>query len=150
MALIFKKNDIKEISMRTRVGIWIDHRKAVVVTVTDKGEEMKVITSQVEKQLRRSGDSPLMGSYEPQQVPADDSRQRTLTGHLHIYYNEIIASIRNAESILIFGPGEAKDELKERLDKENLRGRVVGIETVDKMRDDQIKAKVRQHFAEQT
>jgi hypothetical protein len=133
--------------MRTRVGIWIDHRKAVVVTVTDKGEEMKVITSQVEKQLRRSGDSPLMGSYEPQQVPADDSRQRTLTGHLHIYYNEIIASIRNAESILIFGPGEAKDELKERLDKENLRGRVVGIETVDKMRDDQIKAKVRQHFA---
>ena len=42
----------------------------------------------------------------------------------------------------------AKDELKERLEKNNLGGRVVGIETVDKMMDRQIAAKVRQHFAE--
>ena len=26
--------------MRTRVGLWIDHRKAIIVTVTDKGEDM--------------------------------------------------------------------------------------------------------------
>jgi hypothetical protein len=27
----------KGISMRTKVGLWIDHRKAIVVAVTDKG-----------------------------------------------------------------------------------------------------------------
>ena len=43
--------------MRTRVGLWIDHRKAIVVAVTDKGEEIGLIISKVEKQLRRSGDS---------------------------------------------------------------------------------------------
>jgi hypothetical protein len=42
----------------------------------------------------------------------------------------------------------AKDELKERLEGNNLGGRVVGIETVDNMTDHQIAAKVRQHFAE--
>ena len=57
-----------------------------------------------------------------------------------------IASIRDAESILIFGPGEAKGELKQRLETNNLGGRIVGIETVDKMTDRQIAAKVRQHF----
>jgi hypothetical protein len=134
--------------MRTKVGLWIDHRKAIVVVVTDKGEEIGLIISKVEKQLRRSGDSPLKGPYEYQQVPAEDSRQRTFTGSLNIYYDAVIASIRDAESILIFGPGVAKDELKERLERNNLGGHVVGIETVDKMTDRQIAAKVRQHFAE--
>lgn len=132
--------------MKTAVGLWIDHRKAIIVAITDKGEETALVISQAEKQLRRSGDSPLKGSYEPSQVPASDSRQRALTGHLNIYYDAVIASIRNAESILIFGPGDAKGELKKRLKRNNLGGRIVGIETVDKMTDRQIAAKVRQHF----
>jgi len=138
----------KEISMRTKVGLWIDHEKAIVVAVTEKGEETKLIISMAEKQLRRSGDSPLKGSYESQQVPADDRRQRIYTGHLNIYYDAVIGCIRNAESILIFGPGKAKDELKKRLEKNNLGRRVVGIETVDKMTARQIAAKVRTYFAE--
>ena len=132
--------------MKTKVGLWIDHRKATVVTVTDKGEEMGLIISRAEKQPRRSGDSPLKGSYEPHHVPAEDSRQRTLTEHLNIYYDAVIASIRDAEAILIFGPGEAKGELKERLEKHGLGGRIVGIETVDRMTDRQVAAKVRQYF----
>ena len=132
--------------MRTKVGLWIDHRKAIVVAVTDKGEEIGLIISKVETQRRRAGDSPLKGPYESQQVPESDSRQRTLTGQLNIYYDAVIASIRAAESILIFGPGEAKGELKARLTRRNLGGRIVGMETVDKMTDRQIAAKARQHF----
>jgi len=60
----------------------------------------------------------------------------------------VIACIRDAEAILIFGPGEAKGELKRRLDKNRLGGRIAGVETVDKMTDRQIAAKARQHFAE--
>jgi hypothetical protein len=134
--------------MRTRVGLWIDHRKAIVVTVSDKGDETRLVISTVEKQLRRSGDSPLKGRYERQQVVADDSQQKGFTGHLNSYYDAVIASIGGAESILIFGPGEAKGELKKRLQGKNLGGRIAVLETVDKMTDRQIAAKVRQHFAE--
>jgi hypothetical protein len=81
-------------------------------------------------------------------VPQSDSRQKTLTGHLNIYYDAVIATIRDAESIMLFGPGEAKGELKERLERSNLGGRIVSIETVDKMTDRQIKAKVRQYFSQ--
>jgi len=132
--------------MKTTVGLWIDHRKAIIVAVTDKGEEIALIISKVEKQLRRSGDSPLKGSYESSQVPASNRRQRALTGYLNVYYDAVIASIRNAESILIFGPGDAKGELKKRLKRNNLGGRIVCIETVDRMTDRQIAAKVRQYF----
>lgn len=134
--------------MKKKVGLWMDHRKAVIVIVTNKGEETKLIISQVEKQLRRSGDSPLKGSYESQQVPADDSQEARLTNILNIYYDEIIACIHDAESILIFGPGEAKGELKKRIDKVKISGRIVGIETADKMTEPQIVAKVRQCFQE--
>ncbi|MCX6093345.1 MAG: hypothetical protein NTY63_00775 [Candidatus Bipolaricaulota bacterium] len=133
--------------MTTKVGLWIDHKKGIVVGITDKGEETAHVISAVEKQLRRSGDSPLQGSYEARRVPADNSRQRALTGHLNTYYDAVIAAIGDAEAIFIFGPGEAKGELKKRLEKSKLGGRIVSLETVDKMTDRQIAAKVREHFA---
>lgn len=132
--------------MKTNVGVWIDHRKAVVVVVTEEGEDIGLIISKVEEQLRRSGDSPLKGSFEAHQVPADNSRQRALTQHLNIYYDAVITCIREAEAILIFGPGEAKNELEKRLEKSKLGGRIAGIESADKMTDKEIAAKVRQCF----
>jgi hypothetical protein len=132
--------------MNTKAGLWIDHRKATIVTVTDKGDDIGLIISRAEKQPRRSGDSPLKGPYEPQHVRAQDSLQRTFTEHLNIYYDAVVAAIRNAESILIFGPGEAKGELKERLEKHGLGERIAGIETADKMTDRQLSAKVRRYF----
>jgi len=134
--------------MSNNVGLWIDHRKAVIVSITKTGEQIKEIRSDVETQLRRSGDSPLKGSYEAFQVPADDSRQNTLTQEFNIYYDEVIAYIREAKSIFIFGPSSAKVELKECLDRNNLGANVVGMETSDRMTNPQIAAKVREFFAE--
>jgi hypothetical protein len=31
-------------------GLWIDHKKAVIVTITDQGEEMKQLLSNAERQ----------------------------------------------------------------------------------------------------
>jgi stalled ribosome rescue protein Dom34 len=80
------------------------------------------------------------------QIPAEDTRGRAFSGHLDIYYDEVTSSIRNAESILIMGPGEAKGEFKKHLEHKGLGERIVGVETVDKMTDPQIAAKVRTHF----
>jgi hypothetical protein len=132
--------------MKTRAGIWIDHRQAKIVTMTDGGETVRLIIAKAEKQLRRTGDSPLKGGYESQRVPADDSRQKALTMHLNIYYNAVIAAVRDAEAVLIFGPGEAKGELKKRLVRDRLGALIAGMETTGNMTDPQIAAKVRQYF----
>ena len=132
--------------MKTKVGLWIDHRKAVIVAVSEKGEETREIESDVEKQPGRFAGVRSTTPYESQRVPADDSRQRRFTGHLDDYYDEVIASIRDAESILIFGPGEAKGELKKRLQRDKLGGRIVAVQTADKMTDREIAAKIRDQF----
>ncbi len=132
--------------MKTTAGLWIDHKKAVIVVVTSKGEEINLIISKVEKQPGRSGGIRTTAPYE-KQILADDSLQRVFTGHLNIFYDAVISCIRDAEAILIFGPGEAKGELKKRIKKNKLSGRIEGIETVDKMTHRQIAARVRQYFS---
>jgi stalled ribosome rescue protein Dom34 len=129
--------------MKATKGLWIDHKKAVIVAVTDKGDEVKEVTSHVEKQLSRFEGERSTTPYPAQLVPADDSKQRDLTGHLNKYYDEVISHLRNTELILIFGPGEAKGELAKRIEGSSLSCRIAGIETVDKMTDRQIAAKVR-------
>jgi hypothetical protein len=125
--------------MKSEIGLWIDHRQAVIVVVTDAGEETKRIISNMEKHVRFSSGSSEDGSQE-------DVRDRQFENHLNSYYDEVVAVIRDADSIQIFGPGEAKGELEKRLESEGLKGHIVGIETVDKMTDRQIAAKVRERF----
>jgi stalled ribosome rescue protein Dom34 len=122
--------------MKKTVGLWIDHKNAVIVFVPGKDAEIKRISSNIEKHHRQSGVA----------TPADDVRQRELTGHLNSFYDEVVSCIRDAESILILGPGEAKGELRKRLEKDNLSSRIVGIEASDKMTDPQLVALVRGHF----
>ena len=55
---------------------------------------------------------------------------------------------RTHRRVLIFGPGEAKTELKQRLDKHPGAGRDVAVETSDKLTTRQVVAKVRTHFAQ--
>lgn len=132
--------------MNDHAGVWIDHRKAVIVGLTPDGELTTLVLSKVEKHLQRGGDSRMKGPYEALQVPADDSRQRALTGELNIYYDAVIAVMRNYANLLLFGPGEAKDELNARLTKLKLGARVIAVDTEDKMTDRQIIAKVRTRF----
>lgn len=132
--------------MSENVGIWIDHRKAIVVRISDKGAEMSLTISGVEKQLRRAGDSPLKGRFESQKVPADDSRTRAFVGQLNIYYDTVIASIKNVDLIQIYGPGIAKTELKKRLVKLGLGKKIIGLNNADKMTNAQFTAKVKRSF----
>ena len=126
--------------MKRQAGLWIDHGDALVVFIGDDGEEMRRIESGMEKHVRFSGGN------RSEEGSADDQRDRQFASHLNRYYDEVITNIRDAESILLFGPGEAKGELEKRLATKGLGGRIVGIETVDKMTDRQIAAKVREHF----
>ena len=62
--------------MKIRAGLWIDHRKALIVVITDKGHVTRLVISKVDKQLGRSSGIRSTTPYEPIQVPADDSRER--------------------------------------------------------------------------
>ena len=132
--------------MNTNAGIWLDHRKAVIVTLTGGKEQILVIQSGVESQPGREDGDPMDVKHEALLVKADDSHQREFTGHLNQYYDDVIAAVHPAQMLLIFGPGEAKGELKKRLGHSEFPGRILALETEDKMTDPQIAARVRLQF----
>jgi hypothetical protein len=132
--------------LKQKAGIWIDHRKATLVMLSPTEQQIQLIASNVEKHLERAGDSPLKGSFEAARVPADDTRERALTAELNIFYDAVVAAVCHADSVLIFGPGEAKIELKKRLLKRRLGARIAAVQSADKMTDAQIAARVRKYF----
>ena len=134
-------------NLEKRVGLWIDHRKAVIVTIENETEVIREISSNMEKHIRFSNSTDSHDAIETRGSSSEDVRDRQFGDHLKVFYDEVITSIRDADSIWIFGPGEAKVELENRLKHDELGARIVGIETVDKMTYHQIAAKVRSQFA---
>jgi hypothetical protein len=126
--------------MKKQAGLWIDHRKAVIVIVTESGEEIKEITSNMEKHVRFTGGR---GSEDGS---SEDVRDRQFGNHLNSFYDAVVAVLRDADTLQIFGPGEAKGELEKRLKDKGFKGHILAVETMDKMTDRQISANVREHF----
>jgi hypothetical protein len=133
-------------NIKKEVGLWIDHRRAIIVTIVNKVEVTQKIVSNMEKHVRFSSASRSKTSMDSPGSTAEDTRDRQFENHLSNYYDEVISVIHEADSIWIFGPGEAKGELKNRLQVHNLSERIVGVDAADKMTDQQIDAMVRDHF----
>jgi hypothetical protein len=132
--------------MKKEVGLWIDHSKTVMVTIKDETEVVREVRSNMEKNLRFKSGKDAKTPNTSTRSTAEDMRDRRFGNHLGNYYEGVVSLIRDADSIWIFGPGEAKVELENCLKRDDLGDRIVGVETVDRMTDNQIAAKVRDRF----
>ena len=131
---------------KKEVGLWIDHRKAVIVIIRNEDHVIREIESKMEKHVRFSSASNSKASRNAQRSTAEDTHDRKFDNHLGRYYEGVVSFIRDADSIWIFGPGEAKSELEKSLRLEGLGEHIVGIATVGKMTNPQITAKVRSRY----
>jgi hypothetical protein len=126
--------------MKKKVGLWIDHRNALIVIPNGESDQILRILSNVE----RRGWFPCPAAKDR---TADDIRDRGYASDLAKYYGSVISAIRDADSILITGPGEAKKELQKQMESLGLGPKIVGVEVADKMTDRQFAARIRQRFA---
>jgi hypothetical protein len=134
--------------MTINAGVWIDHHKAVVVLLRDKTQEVLQVDCEIDDSTHIPGDAPGNHAYTPKDFVAEDKLERKTMIRLNRYYDKVITHVRDADSILILGPGEAKGEFVKRIERAKLKGNVTEVQTVDKLTDPQIAAHVRQHFQE--
>ena len=134
--------------MQRNVGLWINHNRAFIVSVSGEKEWHRIIESKVEGRIRLSGGSRSRTIYGPQDVISEKKSLERRKHQLHQYYREVTKAIGDAKKILIFGPGEAKGELEKEIKKrKDLSVTIVGVESADQMTDKQIVAKVRKFFS---
>ncbi|QIP13743.1 hypothetical protein G8759_14520 [Spirosoma aureum] len=127
--------------METYTGIWLDHRKALIVSF--KGDSATSHSVQVEAQKRQR----IHRDGHPYKKAEDQVEE--LTRHrLANYYETICAQVKDASDIYIFGPGEAKTELEKVLrNKSTLAEKIKQVEPADYLTDYQIMARVREFAA---
>jgi stalled ribosome rescue protein Dom34 len=118
------------------------------VSITEAGETIERIESDTERKVRLSGGSRTGKTpYGPQQVAVDGKQEERIKRQLRQYYQEIIRKIKDANKILIFGPGEAKTEFKKELEKSQEQVlKKITVQPADKMTERQIAAKIRKFF----
>ena len=134
----------------TKAGVWIDHKQAIVVLLTDQGQETKKIAMDVGPAVRLAGSSSTKNKYRPNDFVAEDTLERKVENDRKDYYDDVLAALQGVEVLLILGPGEAKGEFRKRISSKKLRGLVIELETADKMTDRQLVAKVQQYFSANT
>jgi hypothetical protein len=77
---------------------------------------------------------------------AEDRRERKLVSGRTKVYDDVLACVRGADSLLILGPGEAKGEFSKHIKSKKLRGVTVELETTDKLTERQLAAKLSKYF----
>jgi hypothetical protein len=132
--------------MTINAGVWIDHHKAVVVLLTDDGQEMLQILADRNVSARSPAGLRPQSSSVPNALVSEGKRERKVMIQLNEYYDDVISCVRDAQAILILGPGEAKGEFRRRIAHQKPRGHIAEMKTVDKLTDQQIADYVRQHF----
>jgi len=125
--------------MNKKVGLWLDRNKAVIISIANNIEARKIITSDMEHYVLSSTIIPGDGSPE-------NIRDRRFWKHLGEYYDKIIAYIRDAAEIQIFGPEVAKHELQKRLEGEGLAENIVSMEDAGKLTNIEIVSRVQKRF----
>jgi hypothetical protein len=130
-----------------RIGLWIDHKRAVIVSLAAQEAAIKKIESGAKHVQYRGAPRPKT-PYSAQYQKGDDRLDNQYLQRLNKYYGQVISHLGGARTLLVFGPGEAKSQLKARLVTEKGLRQEIHIEPSDKMTDRQIVAKVRSYFRE--
>lgn len=102
--------------MTLKVGVWIDHQRAVVVMLREEQTDIKLI------------------------------RLMSFRGDLNVYYRTVSDCVCAASSILIFGPGAAKNELKRCLEEKCLSDCIFYSRDAGEMNHHQVAAAVTEFF----
>jgi len=124
--------------MKKVVSVWLDHQEAVMVLVTDAGRDTRRIKSYLETDSHFSDKS--------QGAVPEDAHDRRFPLHLNQYYDKVIADIRGAGFIFIYGQGDAPTELSLRMEAADMGGRIMLVETADKMTDSQLGGRAQQRY----
>ncbi len=119
-----------------QVGIWIDHKRAVIVTAAG-GISTETVDSDVAAHPHYAGQ---------QDGGGEKKYEERHTHRLDRYYDAVISRVAKPDGLLIFGPGEAKRELEQRIRTKAPAACTVDIEPADKLTEAQIVARVKAHF----
>jgi stalled ribosome rescue protein Dom34 len=130
-----------------KLGIWLDKKKARLISLENEKEVMNTIVSEVED-FHIQGGSGTKFKGGPQDVVQDSKYLEREKHQLKAYFKEIASKMKDANAVVIFGPAQTKEKLRKELQEnyKEINAKVKAVKTADNMTDNQVKALVRDFF----
>ncbi|PWA05230.1 hypothetical protein [Flavobacterium psychrotolerans] len=135
--------------MEKQVGIWIDSKKAIIVTLDGRKEEkITEIDSEVENSVyhnRESNKGTFSGSHHSNSETKFDNRKKE---ELNYFLKSVMSYIKESDYLYVFGPAETKIKLKKKIRDEKSFDRIKlkAVETADSLTLNEIVAKVKDFY----
>jgi stalled ribosome rescue protein Dom34 len=129
--------------MMSQVGVWLDRSKAFIVSIN--GSQVDTVTLKSDMEIARH---PRCGTKGRCTIIPERRLRNRKKEVIKKFYRRIIFTIKNADSVLILGPGTAKNEIVEEIRRTALhRSRIVGLGTTDKMSSIQVERAIKKFYA---
>ena len=135
--------------MEKQVGIWIDSKKAIIVTL-DGQKEAKIteIDSEVENTVyhnKEGNKGTFSGIHHSDSETKFANRKKE---ELNYFLKSVMSYIKGSDYLYVFGPAETKIKLEQKLRAEKSLGNIKlkAVETSDNMTLNEIVAKVKDFY----
>ena len=130
-----------------RVGIWIDSKKAVVVTLSGKSQQIQTIDSPIITRERIDGEGKAFGRFGDQYLNEEQKKEARQDIQARHFFHDLIDIVDNSDHFVVFGPSFMKTEFEKEINKHpEIESKLMSVETADSMTDNQIAAWVRDYF----
>lgn len=131
------------------IGIWMDKRQALLLDITEEKEHFKTLMSEIDDfHIQGGSGTRLKGG--PQDVVHDSKYLAYENQQLKRYFKRITENLENVDQLALFGPAETVKKFRKELSEKYkvLSSKVVTLQTVDSMTENQTKALIRDFFKE--
>lgn len=121
---------------KKKLGIWMDHSNAYIMEYSND----TIITSYIVSEMNHKENEEKWDGHEKHIHTKEQHQQSD-------YYKKLSDSILNYQDVVIFGPTDARKELKNILDKDHLfEGIKIEVLSSDKMSEPQMHDFIRAYF----
>lgn len=140
---------MKHINVNKQIGVWLDHRQAHFIDISKRLAIVETAFSDQESHTRYKGEHGMGTSLGNHRSTNNEHHMHNREENsMNQYYDMIIDLLKQYDSILIFGPSNAKYELHNRLlgDK-HFDTKVVVVKPAGHLTEPQMVAEVKAHFS---
>lgn len=139
---------MKKTNIKNRYAIWIDHHKAIMLCADAGGNLTEEdMISPVGHRERFAGEETNKTNSSGHIVSNESHRQHKEENDFHGFLKNIVSKLNQPDGLLIMGPGDARHELQNAVEKEkSLKGLNLENRPADKMNEYELTAAMKEYF----
>lgn len=130
------------------IGIWIDKEKSHIVYLSDSGEKLETVFSEIEFFNRTGTGGSRTKTGSTQNITHESTYTEREKSQLKAYFTSLANAVKDADAIALFGPSNTNEKFSKYLKEHHipLALKVKTVAKADSMTENQVKALVRDFF----